>query len=155
MEKLNCPSTQNSVSNDKETIRHFRSKTFNRSDRVEGLETGGRLAVDPSSIAFSSCMSALGQRQTCAAQKVMSALSLKADMCGALADVRFVPEATFFRCRCQIERPPCGVFSNPNLAQIMTSCLSSRSLIATWPLPPSGRAGHVIPASSDCCCPGA
>ena len=30
----------------------------------------------------------LGQKQTCAAQKVMSALPLKADMCGALADVR-------------------------------------------------------------------
>ena len=29
-------------------------------------------------------MSALGQKQTCAAQKVMSALPPKADMCGAL-----------------------------------------------------------------------
>jgi hypothetical protein len=38
-------------------------------------------------------MSALGQKQTCAAQKVMSALPLKADMCGALGDVRFVPIA--------------------------------------------------------------
>jgi hypothetical protein len=36
-------------------------------------------------------MSALGQKQTCAAQKVMSALPPIADMCGALADVRFVP----------------------------------------------------------------
>ena len=38
-------------------------------------------------------MSALGQKRTCAAQKVMSALPLKADMCGALADVCFVPKA--------------------------------------------------------------
>ena len=33
-------------------------------------------------------MSALGQKQTCAAQKVMSALPPKADMCGAIRDVR-------------------------------------------------------------------
>ena len=38
-------------------------------------------------------MSALGQKQTCAAQKVMSALPPKADMCGATRDVRFVPIA--------------------------------------------------------------
>ena len=38
-------------------------------------------------------MSALGQKQTCAAQKVMSALPPKADMCGAKRDVRFVPIA--------------------------------------------------------------
>jgi len=38
-------------------------------------------------------MSALGQKQTCAAQKVMSALPPKADMCGALGDVRRVPKA--------------------------------------------------------------
>ena len=33
-------------------------------------------------------MSALGHKQTCAAQKGMSALPPKADMCSALADVR-------------------------------------------------------------------
>ena len=38
-------------------------------------------------------MSALGQKQTCAAQKVMSALPPKADMCGATTHVRFVPIA--------------------------------------------------------------
>jgi hypothetical protein len=38
-------------------------------------------------------MSALGQKQTYAAQKVMSALPPKADMCGATRDVRFVPIA--------------------------------------------------------------
>ena len=38
-------------------------------------------------------MSALGQKQTCAMQKGMSALPPKADMCGALGDVRFVPIA--------------------------------------------------------------
>ena len=38
-------------------------------------------------------MSALGQKQTFAPQNVMSALHPKADMCGALADVGFGPEA--------------------------------------------------------------
>jgi hypothetical protein len=38
-------------------------------------------------------MSALGQKQTCAVQKGMSALPPKADMCSAQADVRFVPKA--------------------------------------------------------------
>ena len=38
-------------------------------------------------------MSALGQKQTCAVQKVMSALPPIADMCGAKANVRFVPIA--------------------------------------------------------------
>ena len=38
-------------------------------------------------------MSALGQKQTFAVQNVMSALPPKADMCGAVAHVRFVPIA--------------------------------------------------------------
>ena len=38
-------------------------------------------------------MSALGQKQTFAAQDDVSALPPKADMCGALAHVRFVPKA--------------------------------------------------------------
>jgi hypothetical protein len=38
-------------------------------------------------------MSALGQKQTCAARKVMSALTPEADMCSAQAYVRFVPIA--------------------------------------------------------------
>ena len=42
---------------------------------------------------FATPMSALGQKQTCAVQKVMSALHPIADMCGALVDVRFVPIA--------------------------------------------------------------
>jgi hypothetical protein len=37
-------------------------------------------------------MSALGQKQTYATHNGMSALPPKADMCGALDDVRFVPE---------------------------------------------------------------
>ena len=41
-------------------------------------------------------MSALGQKQTCAAQKVMSALPPKADMCGATRNVRFVPIADIY-----------------------------------------------------------
>jgi hypothetical protein len=38
-------------------------------------------------------MSALGHKQTYAVQKGMSALPSKADMCGALTHVRFVPIA--------------------------------------------------------------
>ena len=38
-------------------------------------------------------MSALGQKQTFALQYLMSALPPKADMCIALAHVRYVPEA--------------------------------------------------------------
>ena len=38
-------------------------------------------------------MSALGQKQTFALHKLMSALPPEADMCGALADVCFVPIA--------------------------------------------------------------
>ena len=38
-------------------------------------------------------MSAVGQKQTYAVQKVMSALPLKADMCSALAHIRFGPKA--------------------------------------------------------------
>ena len=38
-------------------------------------------------------MSVLGQKQTYAAHKVMSALHPKADMCGATSDVRFGPKA--------------------------------------------------------------
>ena len=38
-------------------------------------------------------MSALGQKRTFAVQKAMSALPLKADMCIATRDVRFVPIA--------------------------------------------------------------
>ena len=38
-------------------------------------------------------MSALGQKQTFAAQRVMSALPPKADMCGATRDVCYGPKA--------------------------------------------------------------
>ena len=42
---------------------------------------------------LSRLMSALGQNRTCAVQNGMSALPPKADMCSALANVRFVPIA--------------------------------------------------------------
>jgi len=42
-------------------------------------------------------MSALGHKRTFAPQKVMSALPPKANMCSALADVRFVPIADIIR----------------------------------------------------------
>jgi hypothetical protein len=43
-------------------------------------------------------LSALGQKQTFAVQKSVSALLPKADMCGALIHVRFVPIAIEFGC---------------------------------------------------------
>ena len=42
-------------------------------------------------------MSALGHKRTYAAQKAMSALPPKADICGATRDVRFVPIADISR----------------------------------------------------------
>ena len=42
-------------------------------------------------------MSALGQKRTFAVQNGMSALPPKADICSALADVRFVPIADMTR----------------------------------------------------------
>ena len=47
-------------------------------------------------------MSGLGQKQTFALRKVMSALPPKADMCGALAHVRYGQQA-------DIPRPLSGV----------------------------------------------
>jgi hypothetical protein len=47
-------------------------------------------------------MSALGQKRTFAVQNGMSALPPRADMCGALGDVRFVPKADIDR---QFEAP--------------------------------------------------
>src|SRR4030095_11877009 len=55
-------------------------------------------------------MSALGPKQTFALQIAMSALPPKADMCGALAHVRFGPIAdiaSLIRSTCQRERPTC------------------------------------------------
>ena len=60
-------------------------------------------------------MSALGQKHTCAAQKVMSALLPKADMCGALVHVRFVPIADIAApTRAKIKRPPTEAASTCN-----------------------------------------
>ena len=44
--------------------------------------------VSDRATAMEEAMSALGQKQTCAAQNVMSATPPKADICSALADVR-------------------------------------------------------------------
>jgi hypothetical protein len=51
-------------------------------------------------------MSALGQKQTFAPQKVMSALPQKADMCGATRDVRFGPKADSCRSKKIVIRSP-------------------------------------------------
>ena len=58
-------------------------------------------------------MSALGQKQTCAVQKVMSALPPKADMCSALAHVCFVPKADIRDCRRCRERTDIRVRVSP------------------------------------------
>jgi len=50
-------------------------------------------------------MSALDQNQTFAPQKIMSALPLKADICGATRDVRFGPKADI-TCRCAVQLSP-------------------------------------------------
>ena len=62
-------------------------------------------------------MSALRQKQTCAVQTGMSALPPKADMCSALADVRFVPMADI---GLQKERPPRAAVS-PKYNQVFRS----------------------------------
>jgi hypothetical protein len=49
-------------------------------------------------------MSALGQKQTCAVQKVMSALHPIADMCGAKRHVGFVPIADIREAICPKEK---------------------------------------------------
>ena len=51
-------------------------------------------------------MSALGQKQTCAVQKPMSALPPKADMCSATSDVRYVPIADMRRFEPKDSRSP-------------------------------------------------
>ena len=59
-------------------------------------------------------MSALGQKQTFALRNAMSALPLKADMCSALGDVRFVPETDMaIPARFKIKRPPTDAASSP------------------------------------------
>jgi hypothetical protein len=51
-------------------------------------------------------MSALGQKQTCAMQTGMSALTPKADMCGATRNVRFGPVADIALIRSRRRRRP-------------------------------------------------
>src|SRR5262245_35628553 len=58
--------------------------------RQAGREKGGNKKVNSDR---QTAMSALGHKQTFAVQKGMSALPPKADMCGALAHVRFGPKA--------------------------------------------------------------
>src|SRR5262245_10989026 len=53
-------------------------------------------------------MSALGQKQTCAAQKGMSALPPKADMCSATRDVRFGQKADVAICRQEFVTDRCA-----------------------------------------------
>ena len=73
----------------------FRSRDWYTQDRAARRDMD-RQGAGPNLFgqrAVTNAMSALDQKQTCAAQKVMSALPPKADMCGAKRDVRFVPIA--------------------------------------------------------------
>src|SRR5262245_60473209 len=74
---------------------------------------GGRLGFRP--------MSALGQKQTCAVQLVMSALSPKADMCSALANVCYGPKADILLRRPLLDRQGssfCAGVTSSNLVPI-------------------------------------
>src|SRR5262245_51403364 len=88
-------------------------------------------------------MSALGQKQTFAPQKVMSALPLKADMCGARADVCYGPKA-------DIQEGPAAGFEALKMYLLLLKkylpaafkrsnslCHSIRSLAETSSLPPT------------------
>ena len=73
-------------------------------------------------------MSALGQKQTCAAQKVMSALPPKADMCSATRDVRFVPIADMTIMAATFAlMPPFAACVTPNPHSAPSTTLSSLS----------------------------
>jgi len=52
-------------------------------------------------------MSALGQKQTYAVQQAMSALPPKADICSAVANVRFGPKADIEGLEPRVARPHC------------------------------------------------
>ena len=79
-------------------------------------------------------MSALGQKQTCAAQKAMSALPPNADMCSATRYVRFVPIADI--ALDQTKRPPRGGLSKFSLAFLSRSACAVCSLLPTPPKRP-------------------
>jgi len=73
-------------------------------------------------------MSALGQKRTCAAQKAMSALTPKADMCGAPAHVRFVPIADIdqiYSITSSARASSAGGIVNPKILAVWTLITSS------------------------------
>ena len=69
-------------------------------------------------------MSALRQKRTYAPQKAMSALPPKADMCGALADVRFGPKADI--------APPHSIISSARACIDGGTLMPSALRIAGW-----------------------
>ena len=70
-------------------------------------------------------MSALGQKQTFAMQIGMSALPLKADMCGALAYVRLVPIADIRRKK---EEAAWGQAASKRTSRLGTGTCPAKSL---------------------------
>jgi len=73
-------------------------------------------------------MSALGQKQTCAAQTGMSALPPKADMYGAIGDVRYGPiaDVTIMAATFALV-PPFAACVTPNPHSAPSTTLSSLS----------------------------
>jgi hypothetical protein len=87
-------------------------------------------------------MSALGQKQTLAPQQAMSALPPKADMCGALAHVSFVPIAdiasscsrTEFRFTVSMHSQIRPHFYNPDVTAVVINglnCFLERNFVFT------------------------
>jgi hypothetical protein len=68
-------------------------------------------------------MSALGQKQTFALQKAMSALPPKADICSALAHVRFGPIADIRNDYEHSDKHPSAGQNNPDFGELAELCI--------------------------------
>src|SRR5512132_2508558 len=83
------------------------------------------LSVKTGSHRRCAAMSALGHKQTCAPQKVMSPLHPKADMCDATSDVRYGPIA-------DIQSRGCASGRNHEIfAQRTPNQISERKMVST------------------------
>jgi hypothetical protein len=78
------------------------------------------IGLKPASKRSAQPMSASDQKQTCAAQKVMSALTPKADMCGALAYVCFVPIADIHSISMVVSASMLGGIVRPSAFAVFT-----------------------------------
>ena len=77
-------------------------------------------------------MSALGQKQTYAAHKWMSALPPKADMCSATRDVRFVPIANMAYVSAMSALPRRFIDRSPGIGMLaIPKCSVTRLCVST------------------------